>query len=68
MPLNDLELWAVANRLVGGHGRRAHLNVAERLLELEAAGDVDGHIAWLMIGERVTKLLRDKPAPGEVLQ
>ena len=68
MPISDWELWAVANRLVEEDGRRASLKVAERLLELEAAGDMEGHITWLMIGERVTKLLRQKPAPGEAVQ
>jgi hypothetical protein len=29
---------------------------------------MEGHITWLMIGERVTKLLRQKPAPGEAVQ
>jgi len=68
MPISDWELWAVANRLVEEDGRRAHIEVAERLLELEAAGDVEGHITWLMIGERVTKLLRERPAPREAVQ
>jgi hypothetical protein len=35
MPISDWELWAVANRLVEEDGRRAHIEVAERLLELE---------------------------------
>jgi hypothetical protein len=39
-----------------------------RIFELGEAGDKDGHIAWCMIAERVRKLLREKPAPGEAVQ
>jgi hypothetical protein len=51
--LSDWKLWASANRLVGQHGWSGHLTVVERLLELEATGDVEGHIAWIMISQRV---------------
>jgi hypothetical protein len=63
--LSDWELWACANQLVEQHGRRAPLEAMTRIFELGEAGDKDGHIAWCMIAERVRKLLREKPGPGE---
>jgi hypothetical protein len=39
-----------------------------RIHELGEVGDKDGHIAWCMIAERVRKLLREKPGPGEKVQ
>jgi hypothetical protein len=65
--VTEWELWACANQLVGQHGRRAQLKIAERLLELEVAGDVEGHCTCIPTSERVTKLLREKPAPDEAV-
>jgi hypothetical protein len=66
--LSDWELWACANQLVEQHGQGAPLEAMTRIFELGEAGDKDGHIAWCMIAERVRKLLREKPAPGEAVQ
>lgn len=66
--ISDCELWACANRLVEQHGRSAVSKAGERILELEAARDVEGHSAWVMILERIVKLLREEPAPGERVQ
>jgi hypothetical protein len=37
-------------------------------LALEAAEDVEGHITWTLILERIITLLREEPAPGETVQ
>jgi hypothetical protein len=37
-------------------------------LDLEAAGDVEGHIAWVTILERITKPLREAPGMTETVQ
>ena len=66
--LTDRELWACANQLVEQHGRGAVIKGGERLLDLEAAGDVEGHNAWVMIRERITKLLREAPGMTKTVQ
>jgi hypothetical protein len=66
--LTDRELWACAHELVEQHGRGAVLKAGERILDLEADGDVAGHTAWMMILERIVKLLRKEPEAGERMQ
>jgi hypothetical protein len=68
MALSEWELWACANQQVKEHGRGALTKAGQRLLELEAAGDVEGHITWTLILERIIKLLRKEPGPGETVQ
>jgi hypothetical protein len=66
--LTEWELWACANQLVEQHGTGAVARVGERIRDLEAAGDVAGHSAWMLILERVIKLLQKKPGFGERVQ
>jgi hypothetical protein len=66
--VTEWELWACANQLVKQHGRGALTEAGQRLLELEAAGDVEGHITWTLILERIIELLQEAPKPGERAQ
>jgi hypothetical protein len=54
--------------MVKEHCRGALTVAGQRLLELEAAGDVESHIAWTLILERILKLLRKGPGPWESVQ
>jgi hypothetical protein len=66
--LSEWELWACANQQVKQHGRGALTKAGQRLLELEVAGDVEGHITWTLILKRIVKLLRKEPDEGESVQ
>jgi hypothetical protein len=68
MALSDWELWACANHQVKDYGRGALTKAGQRLLELEAAEDVEGHIIWTLILERIITLVREEPGPGERVQ
>jgi hypothetical protein len=54
--------------MVKEHGRGALTEAGRRLLNLEAVGDVDGHITWTLILERIIELLQEAPKPGERVQ
>jgi hypothetical protein len=66
--VTEWELWACAQQLVKQHGRGAVMKAAERMFEFEAAGDVEGHSAWVMILQRIVKLLRKTSEPGDTVQ
>ena len=66
--MTEWELWACANQLVKQHGRGAIGKAGERILDLAAERDQEGHATWLAILDRINKLLKDTPDAGERVQ
>lgn len=55
--LSDWELWACASHMIEKHGGDAPVRAALRCDELLEAGDGDGAATWLMILNRIERLL-----------
>ena len=63
--VDDLELWACANKLVQSHGSAAWFFAAKRAEDLLEAGDLKGNSVFLAIASRIEQL--QAPAPGTPL-
>ena len=54
--ISVLDIWRVANLLIGQHGADAEIVAARRADELLDRGDRDGELVWLRIGRAVAEL------------
>lgn len=66
--MTGLDAYRCAKLLLDQHGRDAELRAAMRADELEAAGDVAGRRAWMLILAALDELMRTERRQGESLQ
>lgn len=65
MELDESTLWAVAQKVLNGHGSDAKAYADSQIKQLEAAGDFTSATAWRSIADRIDLLIgqsRRRPA------
>ncbi|MBC7496984.1 MAG: hypothetical protein H7243_07470 [Sphingomonadaceae bacterium] len=55
-PISDKQLWQCARQQLSQHGDHTLVAAAERMAELEEAGDREGYATWTGIALRIAKL------------
>ncbi len=57
MELGESTLWAVAKKVLDGHGAAAKAYASSQIKQLEAAGDFVSASAWSLMADRIDLLI-----------
>lgn len=60
--IEDREIWACAHQLLRQHGQRAWFVASQRADALLAQGEMEGHLTFLRILDRIRELEQATPA------
>ena len=64
---SDLDILRAAQTTIKAYGEAAAVHAAQRVDELMAAGDLDGHETWLRIERAIDELQRTERRGDEPL-
>lgn len=59
--IDDREIWACAHQLIRQHGEEAGFHAEQRADALLGSGEVEGHLTFLRILDRIRQLEQLEP-------